>query len=141
VGLKSDEITITGGNPLKGRIAVRGAKNLATKAMVAKEMDVLLQGAIGMMVASLNGGVDLVYVASVINHSGATLNVAPEIRSAADLKGTIVGDDQPGTISDFQTLTMLSQLGLKAADVTLRALGSSPVRTSSLLAGQVQAGH
>ena len=35
VGLKSDEITITGGNPLIGRIAVRGAKNLATKAMVA----------------------------------------------------------------------------------------------------------
>ncbi|MCU1556384.1 MAG: murA, partial [Microbacteriaceae bacterium] len=26
VGLKSDEITITGGNPLRGRIAVRGAK-------------------------------------------------------------------------------------------------------------------
>jgi UDP-N-acetylglucosamine 1-carboxyvinyltransferase len=35
VGLTSDEITITGGNPLKGRISVRGAKNLATKAMVA----------------------------------------------------------------------------------------------------------
>jgi UDP-N-acetylglucosamine 1-carboxyvinyltransferase len=35
VGLSPDEILITGGNPLKGRIAVRGAKNLATKAMVA----------------------------------------------------------------------------------------------------------
>ncbi|MHB1172609.1 MAG: UDP-N-acetylglucosamine 1-carboxyvinyltransferase [Lacisediminihabitans sp.] len=35
VGLKSDKIVINGGNPLKGRIAVRGAKNLATKAMVA----------------------------------------------------------------------------------------------------------
>jgi UDP-N-acetylglucosamine 1-carboxyvinyltransferase len=35
VGLKSDEIVIRGGNALKGRIAVRGAKNLATKAMVA----------------------------------------------------------------------------------------------------------
>ena len=35
VGLKSDQIVITGGNPLKGRIRVRGAKNLATKAMVA----------------------------------------------------------------------------------------------------------
>src|SRR5690606_11618008 len=35
VGLKSDEIVINGGNPLRGRIRVRGAKNLATKAMVA----------------------------------------------------------------------------------------------------------
>jgi len=35
VGLKSDSIVIRGGKPLQGRIKVRGAKNLATKAMVA----------------------------------------------------------------------------------------------------------
>jgi UDP-N-acetylglucosamine 1-carboxyvinyltransferase len=35
VGLTSDRITIEGGKPLTGRIEVRGAKNLATKAMVA----------------------------------------------------------------------------------------------------------
>ena len=35
VGLTSDEIIINGGRPLEGRIEVRGAKNLATKAMVA----------------------------------------------------------------------------------------------------------
>ena len=35
VGLTSDEIIINGGRPLRGRIEVRGAKNLAPKAMVA----------------------------------------------------------------------------------------------------------
>ena len=35
VGLVSDKIVINGGKPLRGRIDVRGAKNLATKAMVA----------------------------------------------------------------------------------------------------------
>jgi UDP-N-acetylglucosamine 1-carboxyvinyltransferase len=35
VGLKADSIVIRGGKPLKGRVDVRGAKNLATKAMVA----------------------------------------------------------------------------------------------------------
>src|SRR5690554_5472455 len=35
VGLTASSITIRGGNPLRGRIEVRGAKNLATKAMVA----------------------------------------------------------------------------------------------------------
>ena len=35
VGLISDKIVIRGGKPLRGRIEVRGAKNLATKAMVA----------------------------------------------------------------------------------------------------------
>jgi NitT/TauT family transport system substrate-binding protein len=113
--------------------------SLATKAMVAKQMDVLLQGAIGMITASLNGGVDLVYIASEVNHSGATLHVAPGIQSAADLKGKLVGNDQPGTISDFQTVTLLSQLGLQPSDVTLRPLGGSPVRSSALLSGQIQA--
>lgn len=35
VGLTADTITFRGGQPLKGRIEVRGAKNLVTKAMVA----------------------------------------------------------------------------------------------------------
>ncbi len=35
MGLKSDSIIINGGKRLEGRIEVRGAKNLATKAMVA----------------------------------------------------------------------------------------------------------
>ena len=35
VGMNSDSILIRGGKPLNGRIEVRGAKNLATKAMVA----------------------------------------------------------------------------------------------------------
>ena len=65
--------------------------SLATKAMVAKEMDVLLQGAIGMIGASLNGGVDLVYVASEINHSGATLNVAPGIHDVVSATGATFG--------------------------------------------------
>lgn len=35
VGLTSDSIVIRGGKPLRGQVDVRGAKNLATKAMVA----------------------------------------------------------------------------------------------------------
>lgn len=35
VGMSAERITIHGGKPLHGRIAVRGAKNLVTKAMVA----------------------------------------------------------------------------------------------------------
>ena len=35
VGLKADAIVIRGGKPLTGRVDVRGAKNLVTKAMVA----------------------------------------------------------------------------------------------------------
>ena len=35
VGLNVDKITINGGKPLRGRIELKGAKNLVTKAMVA----------------------------------------------------------------------------------------------------------
>jgi len=47
VGLTFDRITIEGGVPLRGRIEVRGAKNLVTKAMVASllgETSSLLRG-------------------------------------------------------------------------------------------------
>jgi UDP-N-acetylglucosamine 1-carboxyvinyltransferase len=47
VGLKAEGIVIRGGKPLRGRIEVRGAKNLATKAMVAAllgETPSILQG-------------------------------------------------------------------------------------------------
>ncbi|MFL6176965.1 MAG: UDP-N-acetylglucosamine 1-carboxyvinyltransferase, partial [Ornithinibacter sp.] len=47
VGLTFDRITVEGGVPLRGRIEVRGAKNLVTKAMVASllgETSSLLRG-------------------------------------------------------------------------------------------------
>lgn len=113
--------------------------SLATKAMVAGEMDVLLQGAIAMIAAKLNGGIDLVYIASEVNHSAAALNVAPAIKSVADLKGKVIGSDQLGTISEYQILSMLAEIGLRPSDVILRPLGGSAVRVTSLLAGQVQA--
>ena len=35
VGMNVDRITVRGGKPLQGRIQMKGAKNLVTKAMVA----------------------------------------------------------------------------------------------------------
>ena len=113
--------------------------SIATKALVAKDADVLMQGAVAMIGGDLNGGLDLAYVAAEINHSSSSLNVGSGIQTAADLKGKIVGTDQPGTITNYQTTVMLSQLGLQPSDVSLRAVGGSSVQISSLLSGQLQA--
>ena len=43
--------------------------NISTKALIAKEVDVLLQAAASLITADLNGGADLVYVASAYNHA------------------------------------------------------------------------
>lgn len=111
----------------------------ATKALIAKDLDVLFQGAAGLVAADLNGGVDLVFIGAVLNHPSGSLIVAPSIQSAADLKGKPVGTGTPGTAPYFQTSAMLSKLGLKTSDVELRALGDSSTQMSSLFGGQVAA--
>jgi NitT/TauT family transport system substrate-binding protein len=115
--------------------------DIAVKALVAKEVDVLLQAATGFVTADLNGGLDLVLIGSGYNHSQGALAVGPAIQSAADLKGKFVGTDKEGTSTDFQVRSLLKRLGLTPNDVTFRVLGSSNIIAEGLMSGQVQAGH
>lgn len=113
--------------------------NVATKALISKDVDLLLQGAAALITADLNGNADLALVASELNHSTSELNVLSSIRIASDLKGKLVGSDRPGTAVDYQTRLLLNQLGLKPTDVEARPLGGSDVQFAALIAGQLQA--
>ncbi len=112
---------------------------LGPKALLAREIDVLLTSAASLITANLNGGTDLVYIGSVFNHSQYTLNVAPSVKSAADLKGKQVGTDQPGSSVDYQTRLLLGLLGLKTTDVVERRLGNTQVLLTALSSGQIEA--
>jgi NitT/TauT family transport system substrate-binding protein len=113
--------------------------SISVKALIAKEVDALLQAAATILTADLNGSADLVYVASAYNHSQFSLMVPASVKSAADLKGKIWGNDRPGTTTDYYTKLLLQLIGLKASDVEIRALGSSEVLLTNLLSGQIQA--
>lgn len=112
---------------------------LGTKSLIANELDVLLVAATSVIAANLNGEQDLVLLGSEFNHSAYAMNVAPTIKSAADLKGKVVATDQPGTSNAQQAVLLLQKLGLKPTDVTLRNVGGSNVQFAALLGGQAQA--
>src|SRR5438876_7961419 len=75
--------------------------DIGTKALISKEIDVLIQSPSAVIPAVLNGNVDLVYVASIFNFSQFCMVAKPAIKSAADLKGKLVATDRPGTTTDF----------------------------------------
>jgi ABC-type nitrate/sulfonate/bicarbonate transport system substrate-binding protein len=115
------------------------AGDIATKALIANEVDVLMQAAAPIITANINGGTDLVFVASLFNHSQFAMGAPVAIKSGDDLKGKVVGSDRPGTTTEFQTRLLLAQVGLKASDVQVRAIGGSEVQFPALLSGQIQA--
>ena len=111
----------------------------AIQAQVAKEIDVEEVSAAPVITVDVNGNEDLVMIASALNHPILALYTAPSINSADDLKGKLVGSDQPGTPVDFAARLSLSLLGLKPTDVQLRPLGPNAV-LPAMLSGQVPAG-
>jgi ABC-type nitrate/sulfonate/bicarbonate transport system substrate-binding protein len=114
--------------------------NAAVPALIAKEVDALEISAAPVITADLNGQADLVYVASVLNHSTFVLMAKNGINSAEDLKGKAIASDRPGTPTDYGMQAALALQKLKPADVTIRPLGSSNVILQAMLSGQVDAG-
>jgi ABC-type nitrate/sulfonate/bicarbonate transport system substrate-binding protein len=113
--------------------------DVGTKALVARQIDVLLQTPTGIVTADLNGNLDLVMVASEYNHSQYALMVAPSIKSGADLKGKAIASDRPGTSVDAAVRQLLQQLDLKLTDVDARQVGVSQALVTALLSGQTVA--
>ncbi len=113
--------------------------DIATKALIAKELDVILQSAAPVITADLNGNAGIVFIGSVLNHSQFALLVHSSIKTANDLKGKAWGTDKPGTTGDYQTKLLLRLLGLTPNDVEIRELGGNDIPLKALLTGQVQA--
>lgn len=113
---------------------------VALKALLVKQVDVVLQSASALINANLNGQADLVYVGSASNHSQGELLAQPSIKSAADLKGKVIGSDKPGTASDYYTQLELKLLGLTTKDVSVRPVGNGDIVLQALSSGQIAAG-
>ena len=85
------------------------------------------------------GGADLVVVANLVPVYPHIFYVAPDIKTAADLKGKKVGVSSIGSSSDIATRVLLRRIGLDAdKDVTIVAVGSTDQRTAALVAGAIQ---
>jgi NitT/TauT family transport system substrate-binding protein len=112
---------------------------LALPALIANEVDVIQISAVPLINASLRG-FDVVFIAGMLNTMIWDLYARPEIKSAEQLKGKIVGTERPGSPVAYGTLVALRKLGLTPKDVQLRILGGSAQVSAALLTGQISAG-
>jgi NitT/TauT family transport system substrate-binding protein len=111
----------------------------AIPALIANELDVVQVSAAPVITASVRG-VDVVFVAGLLNTMIWDFYARPEIKSVEQLRGKIVGTDRPGTPVAYGTMVALKKLGLTAKDVQLRPLGSSPQIVAAFYAGQIVGG-
>lgn len=111
----------------------------AIPALIANELDAVQVSAAPVITASLRG-LDVVFVAGLLNTMIWDFYVRPEIKSIEQLKGKIVGTDRPATPVRYGTMVALKKLGLTPKDVQLFPLGSSPQIVAAFYAGQIAGG-
>jgi ABC-type nitrate/sulfonate/bicarbonate transport system substrate-binding protein len=124
-GLKVNVINMNGGS--------RGAQELQ-----AGRIDIMHVG-LSSVVRIDRGGGDLRLVASLSNVIRFTLFAAPAVRTAADLRGGVIGISTFGSETDTTVTLALKRLGLAREDVTLKEYGGGPQRLAALKAGEIRA--
>ncbi len=115
------------------------ASSVAIPALIANEIDAVQVSAAPVITASLRGH-DVVFVAGLLNTMIWDFYSRPEIKSAEQLKGKIIGTDRPATPVAYGTLVALKKMGLTPKDVQLFPLGSSAQVVAALHSGQIVGG-
>jgi NitT/TauT family transport system substrate-binding protein len=113
--------------------------SLAIPALIASELDVVQVSGAPVLTASLRGH-DVVFIAGLLNTMIWDFYAKPEVKSAEQLRGKVVGTDRPGTPVAYGTLVALKKMGLSSKDVQLRPLGSSVQIVQALHSGQLLGG-
>jgi NitT/TauT family transport system substrate-binding protein len=113
--------------------------SVAIPALIANELDAVQVSAAPVLIASLRG-IDVTFIAGLLNTMIWNFYVRPEIKSIEQLKGKLIGTDRPATPVAYGTLVALKKLGLSAKDVQLFPLGSSAQIVTALYAGQIAGG-
>jgi NitT/TauT family transport system substrate-binding protein len=124
-GLKVEIINMSGGS--------RGAQDVQ-----AGRLDVMHVGLSSVVKLNHAGG-DLRLIASLSNVIRFTFFSGPGVKTAADLKGGVVGVSTFGSESDSTVTFALQRLGLARSDVTLKEYGGGPRRLAAVKAGEIKA--
>jgi NitT/TauT family transport system substrate-binding protein len=122
-GLDVEIISMNGGS--------RGAE-----ALQAGRIDAMHVG-LSSVIKLNQGGGDLRTIASLSNVIRFTLFAAPNVRTAADLKGGVIGVSAFGSESDSTVTLALARLGLRRDDVILKEYGGGMRRLEALKSGEI----
>jgi ABC-type nitrate/sulfonate/bicarbonate transport system substrate-binding protein len=123
-GLDVEIIDMNGGS--------RGAQELQSG-----RIDAMHVGLSSVIRLNRNGG-DLRTIASLSNVIRFAFFVAPGVRTAADLKGGVVGVSAFGSESDSTVTLALARLGMRRDDVVLKEYGGGMRRLERLKSGEIK---
>lgn len=123
-GLDVEIINMNGGS--------RGAQELQSG-----RIDAMHVGLSSVIKLNRDGG-DLRTIASLSNVIRFTFFTAPGVRTAADLKGGVVGVSAFGSESDSTVTLALGRLGMRRDDVVLKEYGGGMRRLEALKSGEIK---
>ena len=113
--------------------------SIAPMALAANEVDMTIMSAYLMIPVSVQNR-DVVMVGGFSRYASMVLVARPEIKSAQDLKGKIVGIQRPGDAYEKSARFALKHIGLDAdKDIKMLSLGSNDVMWGALNTGRVSA--
>jgi ABC-type nitrate/sulfonate/bicarbonate transport system substrate-binding protein len=124
-GLNVEILNMNGGS--------RGAEELQ-----AARIDVMHVGLSSVVKVNQAGG-NLRVIGSLSNVIRFTFFSAPGVRTAADLKGGVVGVSTFGSESDSTVTLALQKLGLTRSDVTVKEYGGGMKRLEAVKSGEIKA--
>jgi ABC-type nitrate/sulfonate/bicarbonate transport system substrate-binding protein len=124
-GLNVDIINMNGGS--------KGAAELQ-----AGRIDVMHVGLSSVVRVNQAGG-DLRAIASLSNVIRFTFFSAPGVKTAADLKGGVVGVSTFGSETDSTVTLALQKLGLTRGDVVIKEYGGGMKRLAAVRSGEIKA--
>ena len=120
-------------------IIIGGGAARVVSSLIAGEIQFSVGGGDAVIRADLRGA-DGVLVASPMKTGLQRLMVKPEIRTPADLKGKTIAVTRFGSASHWVLQLFLRKWGMRADDIKMLQLGSSPAMFASLEKGAVDGG-
>lgn len=125
-------------NGLDVNVRLLTSSSASMAALLSGEAQIFQAGGSDVL-SAVAGGADLVALATMAPVYPYKLEVAPDIKTGADLKGKKLAIASIGDTSEVATRLALKSFGLEAGkDVALVAVGGVPQRTAALQSGAVQ---
>ena len=114
---------------------------IAVSAMAANEAQFYTVSATGASLGAMAGGLDLVFIAGIVNRLDGDFVVSPKIKSPSDLKGKILGVQSIGGGIWTFTMLALDHWGLvpERDKIQFRILGDQSIIAQGLMSGSVDA--
>jgi NitT/TauT family transport system substrate-binding protein len=125
-------------NGLAVEIINMGGGSRGAKELQAGKIDLMRVGMSSVVQANASGG-DLRLIASMSNVIRFVLAVAPDVKTAADLKGGVIGISSFGSESDSTVTLALQRFGMTRKDVAVKEYGGGAKRLAAVRAGEIKA--